>query len=144
MAYETRTAPYYVLLKHCGPVRGVYLRWLSAPGGNWEGWLFEGEADTKYSLNDATAYSPADSANQVALQRPLQQVETLRAGNLTQAQHTALSSILSSPAVFIQGRSGTCTPVLVAENATAGRTTADGRHVLTLEVLLSPLNSLTN
>lgn len=144
MAYETRTAPYYVALRHCSPVRGVYLRWLSAPGGNWEGWLFEGEADTKYSLDSATSYSPADSSSQVALQRPLQEVLTVRAGNLSQAQHTALSSILSSPAVFIQERSGARTPVLVADNAAAARTTADGKHVLSIEIQPPAPNSLVN
>ena len=143
MAYETRTAPYYVHLKHCGPVRGVYLRWLSA-NGNWEGWLFEGEVDTKYSLDSASSYSPADSSSQVALQRALQQNNTLRAGNLSKEQHTALSSVLSSPAVFIQERNGSRTPVLVADNATAARTTSDGKHVLTIELQPPAPNSLVN
>lgn len=143
MAYEARTQAYTIQLRHCGPTRSTYLRWQSA-NGNWEGWLFDGEADSKLSLDSSSSYSPADSSAEVAIARAGKDVVTLRAGNLTAAQHKALSTIITAPVVFIQELNGTRTPVLVAENATAARATSDGRHVLSIDILPPPPNSLTN
>jgi hypothetical protein len=143
MAYEARTQLYTIQIRHCSPDRGLYLRW-QTNRGNWEGWLFDGQQDTKYSVDNPTSYSPADVANLVALARPGQVLVTIRTGNLSQAQLQGLASLLTSTMVFIQDSQGNLTPVMVAENATASSSTSDGKQVLALDILPPPPNSLVN
>jgi hypothetical protein len=69
---------------------------------------------------------------------------TVRAGDLSTAQHEALSTILDSPQVYRQFSSGLRIPVLVSASATAPRTSADGKHELELEIKLPARNSLTH
>lgn len=123
---------------------GTYLRWLS-PLGTWEGWLFPGDLDTKTEVTDATDLATPDARAQVAVRRAGLDTWIVRAGDLTTAQHQAIAeSLLSSPQVYEQLPDGRRRPVFVSPSATAGRTSADTRHELELEVKLPPRNALTH
>jgi hypothetical protein len=122
---------------------GIYLRWLT-PLGTWEGWLFLGDFDHKIELADATDISSADQRVSVAVRRAGIDTLTVRTGDLSEAQHQALSTILDSPQVYRQRADGTRVPVLVAANANASRTSSDGRYQLELDVKLPARNSLTH
>jgi hypothetical protein len=122
---------------------GIYLRWLS-PLGTWEGWLFRGDFDTKIEVADATDISSADQRVSVAVRRAGVDTLTVRAGDLSEAQHQALSTILDSPQVYQQFADGSRQPVLVAANASATRTSSDGRYQLELDVKLPARNALTH
>lgn len=123
----------------------VYLRWLS-PLGTWEGWLFSDNAasDLKTEVTEATDVSTADNRYAVAVRRVAQGTLTVRADNLTATQHAALSTLLSSPAVYRQYADGTRQPVLVAANASTTRSSTDTRSTLELDVRLPAANALTN
>jgi hypothetical protein len=122
---------------------GVYLRWLS-PLNTWEGWLFPGDIDDKTSIDEATELSTADSRATVSVRRAGTDTRTVRAGDLSEAQHQALSTILDSPTVYQQMASGQRIPVLVSASATANRTSSDGKHELELEIKLPARNALTH
>jgi hypothetical protein len=132
--------PLPITLVPCPPA-GIYLRWLS-PLNTWEGWLFDGDTDTKTSIEDATELRTADSRATVAVRRAGTDALTVRTGNLSTAQHQALSTILDSPQVYRQCPSGERVPVLVSASATAPRTSADGKHELELEIKLPARNAL--
>ena len=123
--------------------QGVYLRWLT-PLNTWEGWLFLGDVDTKTDMADATDIATADARAQVAVRRAGLDTLTVRTGDLSTAQHRALSTILDSPQVYQQLADGSRQPVLVAANASATRTSSDGKHQLELDVKLPARNSLTH
>ena len=95
---------------------GPYLRWLT-PLGEWPGWLFAGDLDTKTDVADATAISTADARATVAVRRAAADTLTVRAGDLSAAQHAALSTLLDSPQVYQQLANGTRIPVLVDPSA---------------------------
>ncbi|MGI4864636.1 MAG: hypothetical protein ACRYFZ_12000 [Janthinobacterium lividum] len=134
--------PLILTLQQCPPT-GVYLRWLS-PLGTWEGWLFAGDVDTKTDIADATDIATADARSQVAVRRAGFDTLTVRAGDLSTAQHQALNTILDSPQVYQQFADGTRQPVIVSANASAPRTSSDGRHQLELEIKLPARNALTH
>jgi hypothetical protein len=69
---------------------------------------------------------------------------TVRAGDLSEAQHQALSTILDSPQVYRQYGTGQRQPVLVAASATATRTSSDGRYTFELDIKLPARNALTH
>ena len=122
---------------------GVYLRWLS-PLGCWEGWLFKGDVDTKTDVVDATGISTADGRAQVAVRRAGLDTLTVRTGDLSDAQHAALSTILDSPQVYQQFANGARLPVLVAANASVSRTSSDGKHEIEIAYTLPARNALTH
>lgn len=122
---------------------GIYLRWLS-PLSTWEGWLFAGDVDTKTDIAEASDIATADNRTQVAVRRAGIDTLTVRTGDLSEAQHQALSTILDSPQVYRQFADGRRVPVLVAANASAARTSSDGRYQLELDVKLPARNALTH
>jgi hypothetical protein len=122
---------------------GIYLRWLT-PLGEWPGWLFQGDFDNKTDLADATDLATADARAQVAVRRAGLDTLTVRAGDLSTAQHRALSTILDSPQVYQQLADGSRLPVLVTASASATRTSSDGKHQLELDIRLPARNSLTH
>jgi hypothetical protein len=134
--------PLTLILAPCPPA-GAYLRWLS-PLGEWCGWLFAGDQDTKTSIDEASELSTTDGRATVAVRRAGTDTLTVRAGDLSTAQHEALSTILDSPQVYRQFSSGLRIPVLVSASATAPRTSTDGKHELELEIKLPARNSLTH
>lgn len=125
----------------CAPF--VYLRWLS-PISTWEGWLFEGVTDDKTDVTEATDISTADNRHTVAVRRAGLDTLTVRAGDLTAAQHVALTTLLDSPQVYRQYPDGTRHPVSVAGNATTMRSTDGTRFTLEVEVRLPSRNALTH
>lgn len=131
------------LTLHLCPPAGVYLRWLT-PLGEWPGWLFAGDVDTNIDLLDPTDLATADGRATVAVRRAGVDKLTVRAGDLSTAQHQALSTILDSPQVYRQYPSGQRVPVLISASATAPRTSADGRHELELELRPPARNALTH
>ncbi|RFP65928.1 hypothetical protein D0N36_06910 [Hymenobacter lapidiphilus] len=134
------TAPYTVRLDHC-PAPGIYLRWLS-PLGAWDGWLFDGDFDDAKMPEAGSVFRPAASAAPQVLQRPGGARQLLRAGDLSPAQHEALTSIMTSPQVFVQAASGRLTPVTVVP-VTTGRTSSDTRTTFDVEIELPTPNALT-
>lgn len=120
-----------------------YLRWLS-PLGTWEGWVFAGDVDTKTDVAEATDAATADGRSTVAVRRPAADTLTVRAGDLSEAQHAALSTLLDSPQVFRQLADGRRQPVLVVASSSFTRTSADGRHELELSLKLPARNALTH
>jgi hypothetical protein len=122
---------------------GTYLRWLS-PLGTWEGWLFPGDLDDKTDLTEATDTSTADGRAAVSVRRAATDTLTVRADDLSDAQHAALTTLLDSPMVYRQLPSGVRQPVLVVANSSLSRTNADGRHELELSVKLPARNALVN
>lgn len=137
---EIYTQPYEIQLTPACPARVVYLRWLS-PLGNWEGWAFEGDTDDTAQPGTGSIFRPEAGPAQV-LQRSRTQRQLLRAGNLTPAQHEALTTLLDSPQVYVQDAAGTRTPVLVVP-ATAGRTSPATRTEFDVEIELPAANTLT-
>lgn len=134
--------PLTFTLAPCPPA-GVYLRWLS-PLGEWCGWLFTGDVDTNTDLTDPTDLATADARTTVALRRAGTDTLTMRTGDLSTAQHAALSTVLDSPQVYRQYPSGQRQPVLVSASAAAPRTSSDGKHQLEFEVKLPARNALTH
>lgn len=134
--------PLTLTLALCPPA-GVYLRWLS-PLGEWCGWLFSGDQDLLTDLLDPTDLATPDARTTVAVRRAGVDKLTVRAGDLSTAQHQALSTILDTSQVYRQYPSGLRQPVLVSASATAPRTSADGRHELELELRLPARNALTH
>ena len=122
---------------------GTYLRWLS-PLGTWEGWLFGGDVDTKTDVVDATDISTADSRAQVAVRRAGLDTLTVRTGDLSEAQHAALSTILDSPQVYRQYVDGRREPVYVLPSARATRTSSAARHTFEVEIEPGRRNTITN
>ena len=120
-----------------------YLRWLS-PLGTWEGWAFTGDVDTKTDVADASDAATADARATVAVRRPAADTLTVRAGDLSEAQHVALTTLLDSPQVYRQFADGRRQPVLVVANSNVSRTSADGRHELELSLKLPARNALTH
>jgi hypothetical protein len=125
----------------CAPAE--YLRWLS-PLGTWEGWAFAGDVDTKTDSTDATDAATADGRATVAVRRAATDTLTVRAGDLSEAQHQALSTLLDSPQVYRQLPDGRRQPVLVVANSSLSRTSADGRYELELSLKLPARNALTH
>ena len=121
---------------------GVYLRWLS-PLGNEEGWLFQGDIDERPTVTDPARVDSADGRRAVAIRRPVTLTRTLRAGHLTDQQFDALSTVLDSPAVWVQTAGGERTPVYVVPGSLT-RTTGDGRHVAQLDIEPPRRNALAN
>jgi hypothetical protein len=80
----------------------------------------------------------------VAVRRAGADTLTVRAGDLSEAQHQALTTILDSPTVYQQAPSGRRIPVLVAASATASRTSSDGRYTFELDIKLPSRNALTH
>jgi hypothetical protein len=134
--------PLTLTLAPC-PTAGVYLRWLS-PLGEWCGWLFAGDVDTKTDVADPTDVATADARTTIALRRAGTDSLTVRTGDLSTEQHAALSTILDSPTVYRQYANGLRQSVLVSGSATAPRTSADGKHELELEIKLPARNALTH
>ncbi|TGE04773.1 hypothetical protein [Hymenobacter fodinae] len=134
------TQPFVLQLQPACPGQGVYLRWLS-PLGNWEGWLFEGDTDHTTTPEAGSVFRPAGSAAQV-LQRPGIQKHLLRAGNLLPGQWDGLSTLLTSPQVYVQDEAGTLTPVTVLAGP-ATRSSAETRTEFDVELDLGALNPLT-
>ncbi|MCA8830287.1 hypothetical protein [Hymenobacter pini] len=134
------TQPYEIQLTPACPARTVYLRWLS-PLGNWEGWGFTGDTDDTTQPEADSVLRTASGSVQV-LQRTRTRRRLLRAGNLTPAQHEALTSLLDSPQVYVQNAAGQLTPVLVVP-AAAGRTSSATRTELDVEIELPASNALT-
>jgi hypothetical protein len=134
--------PLTLQLQPCSLV-GIYLRWLT-PIGEWAGWLFAGDIDSKASIDEASDLSTADGRATVAVRRAATDTLTVRAGDLSEAQHQALSTILDSPQVYRQYASGQRIPVLVAASATASRTSSDGRYTFELDIKLPSRNALTH
>jgi hypothetical protein len=134
--------PLILTLEPCPP-SGVYLRWLS-PLGEWCGWLFAGDVDTNTDLLEPTDLATADARTTVAVRRAGVDKLTVRTGDLSEAQHQALSTILDSPQVYRQYPSGLRQPVLVSASTTAPRTSSDGKHQLELEIKLPARNALTH
>ena len=122
---------------------GTYLRWLS-PLSTWEGWLFAGDVDDKTDLTEATDTSTPDGRAGVSVRRAATDTLTVRAGDLSDAQHAALTTLLDSPQVYRQLPSGASQPVLVVANSSVSRTNADGRHELELSLKLPARNALVN
>jgi hypothetical protein len=134
--------PLTLALQFCPPP-GIYLRWLS-PVGEWAGWLFSGDFDSKTNIDEATDLSIADGRATVAVRRAGTDTLTVRAGDLSEAQHQALSTLLDSPQVYRQLASGQRVPVLVSASATASRTSSDGRYTFELDIKLPARNALTH
>jgi len=125
---------------------GIYLRWIT-PLGTWEGWLFGNNGahtDTKTELAEASSISTADARAEVAVRRAGIDALTVRAGDLSEAQHIALSTILDSPQVYQQFANSSRQRLLVSASATATRTSNDGKHELELDIKLPARNSLTH
>jgi len=120
-----------------------YLRWLS-PLGTWEGWAFSGDVDTKTDVTESSDISTADARVSVAVRRAATDTLTVRAGDLSTAQHTALTTLLDSPQVYRQEADGSRVPVLILPNSSVSRTSSDGRHELELTLKLPARNALTN
>ena len=121
---------------------GTYLRWLTGLG-TWEGWLFPGDVDTKTKLGDSTSLATADARATVAVRWPGTDTLTLRAGDLSEVQAQALSTLLDSPQVYQQFADNSRVPVLVVPDSNFSRTSADGKHELELSILLPARNALT-
>jgi hypothetical protein len=134
--------PLTLQLQPCSLV-GIYLRWLT-PIGEWAGWLFSGDVDPKTSIDEATDLSTADGRATVAVRRAGADTLTVRAGDLSEAQHQALTTILDSPTVYQQLPNGRRIPVLVSASATATRTSSDGRYTFELDIKLPSRNALTH
>jgi hypothetical protein len=134
--------PLTLTLAACPPT-GVYLRWLS-PLNTWESWLFSGDFDPKTSIDEASELSTADGQATVAVRRAGTDRLTVRAGDLSEAQHQALTTLLDSPQVHRQYATGQRIPVLVAASATATRTSSDGRYTFDLDIKLPSRNALTH
>jgi hypothetical protein len=134
--------PLTLTLAPCPP-SGVYLRWLS-PLGEWPGWLFSGDIDPKTEVAEASDLTTSDQRATVAVRRAATDTLTVRAGDLSEAQHQALSTLLDSPQVYRQFPDGSRQPVLVVANSSASRTSADGRHELELTLKLPVRNALTH
>lgn len=134
--------PLTLTLALCPPT-GVYLRWLT-PLGTWDAWLFTGDQDLLTDLVDPTDLATADARTTVAVRRAGVDKLTVRAGDLSTAQHQALSTLLDSPQVYRQYPGGLRQSVLISASATAPRTSADGRHELELELRLPARNALTH
>jgi len=135
--------PLTLRIEHCVRQDAIYLRFLS-PLGTWPGWLFQGDFDTKTDVAEASDIATADSRANVAVRRAGIDTLTVRAGDLSEAQHRALSTILDSPQVYQQLADGTRLPVLVAANASLSRTSSDGKYQVELEVKLPARNALTH
>ena len=120
-----------------------YLRWLS-PLGTWEGWAFDGVIDDKTDITEATDISTADSRHTVAVRRAGVDTLTVRAGDLTAAQHQALTTLLDSPQVYRQLLDGQRIPVSVANNATTTRNTDGTKFTLEVEIRLPARNAVTH
>jgi hypothetical protein len=134
--------PRTLILQPCPPT-GVYLRWLS-PLNMWEGWLFNGDFDPKTSVDEATELSTSDGRAAVAVRRTGTDMLTVRAGDLSEAQWLALTTLLDSPQVYRQYANGQCIPVLVAASATASRTSSDGHYTFEADIKLPNRNALTH
>jgi hypothetical protein len=130
-------------LVFCPSPEGEYLRWLT-PLGEWAAWLFAGDVDTKTDSTDATDSATADGRATVAVRRPATDTLTVRAGDLSDQQHAALTTLLDSPQVFRQLADGRRQPVLVVQGSSLTRTSADGRHELELSLKLPARNALTH
>lgn len=139
-----RSQPYGIKIRHCPPAPGrpYYLRWQTWLG-NWEGWLFSGEADTKVA-QDAPVSLATEDGNTLAIAKPGAETLTLRAGNLSTAQHRAICTLVTAPQVYLQAQNGALTPVYVADNSAGSRTTTDSRHTFQVDIILPAANSLTN
>lgn len=137
---EVYTQPFLLQLQSYCPGQGVYLRWLSSLG-NWEGWLFEGDIDFTTEPEAGSVFRASGSPAKV-LRRPGAQKQLLRAGDLLPGQWDGLSTILTSPQVYIQDAAGQLTPVTVTAGP-ATRSSADTRTEFDVEVVLAPLNPLT-
>lgn len=138
--------PLTLRIEHCVWQDAIYLRFLS-PLGTWDGWLFGNNGavtDRKTDLAEASDISSADQRVSVAVRRAGIDTLTVRTGDLSEAQHQALSTILDSPQVYQQFADGSRRPVLVATNASVSRTSSDGRYQLELDVKLPARNSLTH
>ena len=120
-----------------------YLRWLS-PLGAWEGWAFDGVVDDKTEVTEATDISTADNRYTVAVRRAGLDTLTVRAGDLTAAQHQALTTLLDSPQVYRQFPNGARQPVSVVNNATTTRSTDGTKFTLEVEIKLPARNALTH
>lgn len=125
------------------PGPGIYLRWLTGIS-TWEGFFFSGDTDDKISVDESSELSTADGRASVAVRRSGTDTLTVRAGDLSTAQHQALSTLLDSPQVYRQYADGRRQPVLVSASASATRTSADGKHQLELEIKLPARNALTH
>ncbi len=134
--------PLTLTLAFCSPL-GVYLRWLSWLG-TWEGFFFPGDIDDKTEVTDATDLSTADNRATVAVRRAGTDTLTVRVGDLSEAQHQVLSTLIDSPQVYRQYANGQRVPVLVAASATATRTSSDGRYTFDLDIKLPARNALTH
>ena len=117
--------------------------WLS-PLNTWEGWLFSGDFDPKTSIDEATDLSTADGRATVAVRRVGADMLTVRAGDLSEAQWLALTTILDSPQVYRQYANGRRKPVLVAASVTATRTSSDGRYTFEFDIKLPSRNAITH
>jgi len=135
------TAPLLIRIDLCPPA-GTHLRWLS-PLGNLEGFLFTGDDDQKIDVRNATRWQPAGTRRTVAVRRPGYTTQVLYAGNLDTLQVQALTTLLDSPAVYLQDYSGKLTPVYLVPGS-AQFTPRDGRHELSFELELPARNALTN
>lgn len=109
----------------------------------WDGWTF-GDLGTKTDVADAKAISTADARATIAMRRAATDILTLRADDLSTAQHQALRTLPDSPQVYQQLASGQRVPVLVVANSSVSRTSADGRHELGLSFKLPARNALAH
>jgi len=134
--------PLTLTLAPCSP-RGVYLRWLTGIS-TWEAFLFSGDTDSKTEVSDATDLATADQRATVALRRAATDTLTVRAGDLSEAQHQALSTLLDSPQLYRQFPDGSRQQLLVVANSSASRTSGDGRHELEFSLKLPARNALTH
>jgi hypothetical protein len=138
--------PLILRVEHCCSPNACYLRWLS-PLGTWEGFLFGNNGavtDTKIDITDATELSTADGRATLAVRRASTDTLTVRAGDLTDAQHEALSTLLDSPQVYRQMPGGAKVPVLVVPGSSLSRTSSDSKHELELAIKLPARNALTH
>ncbi|MGI4822679.1 MAG: hypothetical protein ACRYFV_15830 [Janthinobacterium lividum] len=108
------------------------------------GWLFSGDFDPKTEVTEATDQSTADGRATVAVRRAGTDSLTVRAADLSEAQHQALNTILDSPQVYQRLLSGQRISVLVAPSAIATRTSSDGRYTFELDIKLPARNALTH
>jgi hypothetical protein len=139
---EYLAKPLTLTLEQCPPINAVYLRWLT-PISTWEGWAFD-SGEVKTQVQDSTQTSVTDSRNTVAVQRPVLDLLTVQASNLSAAQWEGLVSILSSPQVYRQYSNGARQPVLVSADASAVRLSSATRSELEFTITLPARNALTH
>jgi hypothetical protein len=132
-------------VEQCIPAEPLYLRWQVTPGG-YDQWLFsinqkfDAEASSMENFQQVVNYLEEENTNVNVLKKNGNEVVTLGADNLTLDEVNGISTILTSPKVYvISGTPGsddfTRICVLVKTGTFSLYETADTRHRIEFQIV---------